>query len=110
MDHKNFDAIVIGSGVGGICSAALLAHSGLKTLVVEKLPFLGGRFSSRVYKGYTCTTGAIAVQLDGVLKNICDRVGADIDIRPAAKTATWIDGRFYEMPSTVLDPGEIPLQ
>lgn len=99
MDHKNFDAIVIGSGVGGICSAALLAHSGLKTLVVEKLPFLGGRFSSRVCKGYTCTTGAIAVQLDGVLKNICDRVGADIDIRPAAKTATWIDGRFYEMPS-----------
>jgi len=33
---KAFDAVVIGSGVGGICSAALLAHAGHRVLLAEK--------------------------------------------------------------------------
>jgi prolycopene isomerase len=43
---EKFDAIVIGSGTGGAGCAAILASAGLKTLLLEKNPVLGGRCTS----------------------------------------------------------------
>lgn len=48
---KKYDVIVIGSGIGGICCAALLSHAGYKTLVLERLDTLGGRASSYMKDG-----------------------------------------------------------
>jgi phytoene dehydrogenase-like protein len=98
MDQKNYDVAVIGSGVGGICSAALLANAGYRTLVAEKLPFLGGRFSTVEYKGFKCTTGALVIKVGGTIEQICEEVGAKIEVRPARKTAYWMAGRFHELP------------
>ena len=61
MKKVKADAVVIGSGVGGLCAAARLVDKGLKVVLAEKLPYVGGRFSSRDYKGYKITTGAIMV-------------------------------------------------
>ncbi|MHA1291056.1 MAG: phytoene desaturase family protein [Promethearchaeota archaeon] len=47
------DVIVIGSGIGGLSCAALLAHGGHKVTVFEKNPFIGGACSSYIKKGYT---------------------------------------------------------
>jgi phytoene dehydrogenase-like protein len=44
---EKFDAIVIGSGVGGMCAAARLTAAGMKVLVTEKSPYLGGRMGHR---------------------------------------------------------------
>ena len=33
---KKFDAIIIGSGIGGLCTAALLSLKGKRVLVLEK--------------------------------------------------------------------------
>ena len=41
MSEKKFDAIVIGSGIGGMSSAASLAMCNYKVLVLEKNQFLG---------------------------------------------------------------------
>lgn len=38
-----YDVIVVGAGAGGSCCAALLAAAGLKTLLVEKNGYLGGK-------------------------------------------------------------------
>ena len=43
---EKFDVIIIGSGTGGAGCAAILAASGLKTLLLEKNPVLGGRCTS----------------------------------------------------------------
>ena len=43
---EKFDVIVIGTGTGGAGCAAILASSGLKTLLLEKNPILGGRCTS----------------------------------------------------------------
>lgn len=61
MPDRKVDALVIGSGVGGLCVGARLAEQGLKVLVIEKLAHLGGRFSTRNLHGCKVTTGAIMV-------------------------------------------------
>ena len=48
------DVLVIGSGMGGMCAAALLSRKGYRTLVVESLPRVGGRCSTIEYKGFKC--------------------------------------------------------
>ena len=49
---KDYDVIIIGSGIGGITCGALLSNAGYKTLVLEKHYLLGGRASS--YKKDGC--------------------------------------------------------
>ncbi|MEM7282171.1 MAG: NAD(P)/FAD-dependent oxidoreductase [Pseudomonadota bacterium] len=44
---KNYDAVVIGAGHNGLTNAAFLAKAGLKVLVVEKNPYIGGATVSR---------------------------------------------------------------
>lgn len=43
---KDFDVIIIGSGIGGLISAGILASRGLKTLLIEKNPTPGGYLAS----------------------------------------------------------------
>ena len=48
-----YDAIVIGAGHNGLTNAAYLARSGLKVLVVERNPWIGGAAVSReIEKGW----------------------------------------------------------
>ncbi|MHA1279380.1 MAG: phytoene desaturase family protein [Candidatus Helarchaeota archaeon] len=48
-----WDVIIIGSGVGGTGIGAILAYSGLKTLILERNPRIGGACSSYVKQGFT---------------------------------------------------------
>lgn len=52
MTTEKFDTIVIGAGVAGMATAALLTKDfGQKVLVLERAPFIGGRTLSFVGKG-----------------------------------------------------------
>lgn len=57
MDRTDADVVVIGSGIGGMCAAALLAHTGYKTVVIEHLAMLGGRYSCIEWQGHEIPTG-----------------------------------------------------
>lgn len=54
---KNIDVIVIGSGIGGLTFAALLAKSGKKVLVLEQHYLAGGTTHSFEDKGVEHETG-----------------------------------------------------
>jgi len=96
---KSFQVIIIGSGAGGICAGARLAHSGYKVLVLERLPFLGGRFSSLEHKGFRITTGAVSIECGGALERTFREVGANFDVRrPHPRVRYRIEGKDYEMP------------
>jgi phytoene dehydrogenase-like protein/NAD-dependent dihydropyrimidine dehydrogenase PreA subunit len=56
--ERRYDAVIIGSGIGGLMAAAALAKNGLSVGVFEKLPFVGGRYTEIDYRGYAVTTGA----------------------------------------------------
>ncbi|WP_420266339.1 phytoene desaturase family protein [Candidatus Magnetominusculus dajiuhuensis] len=79
----DYDAIVIGSGMGGLAAAAVTSAAGLRTLVVEKNPVAGGYLSSFKRGGYLfdstidCIAGAgqggliyKLLELTGVRDNI----------------------------------------
>lgn len=52
-----FDVIIIGSGLGGLECAALLAKEGMNVCVLEKNPLIGGCLQSFPRHGYQLDTG-----------------------------------------------------
>jgi phytoene dehydrogenase-like protein len=96
----HYDAIVLGSGVGGSCAAALLANSGARVLLAEKRAYLGGRFSTSDHDGYLCATGGLAVQVGGPIEQVCKEIRIDSGVRPARRAAWWIEGQFHEISAT----------
>ncbi|MBI5251932.1 MAG: NAD(P)/FAD-dependent oxidoreductase [Desulfomonile tiedjei] len=98
MSEQTFEVIVIGSGIGGMCAAALLARQGYRVLVVESLPRLGGRCSTLVYRGFRCPTGAIGIEIGGVIQDVFRAVGSELDVRPAGPPHYIIDGKICHVP------------
>ena len=54
VNNKKFDSIIIGSGIGGLCAAALLAIKGEQVLVLEKHFMIGERTPTFKRKDYEC--------------------------------------------------------
>jgi phytoene dehydrogenase-like protein len=52
-----YDAIIIGTGIGGSVVGALLAHAGWKILILEKNKIIGGRCTSYDRDGFTIDLG-----------------------------------------------------
>jgi all-trans-retinol 13,14-reductase len=61
---RNFDAIVIGSGLGGLIAAALFARAGHKVLVLERNESFGG--AATVYRHGALTIEASLHEIDGL--------------------------------------------
>lgn len=76
-----FDALVVGAGAGGLCTAARLTQLGYRTLVVERLEDVGGRASTRDVDGFKVNNGAIVIELDGITQQTFEEVGAKFDVR-----------------------------
>jgi phytoene dehydrogenase-like protein len=59
-----YDAIIVGGGHNGLTTAAYLGRAGLKTLVLERRPVLGGAaVSEHPWPGYTVSTLSYVLSL-----------------------------------------------
>ncbi len=78
MERMKADVVVIGSGIGGMCAGALLAHAGYKTVVLESLALLGGRYTCIDWQGYEIPTGGHIVNhgKDDPICRTLEEVGA----------------------------------
>lgn len=101
---SDYDAIVIGAGLGGLSSAAMLAHKGFKTLVCEQSDYIGGCCSTYDYKGYKFDIGASIVEMEWIVEELfrqIDRKTSDyidfIPIDPIYGFAT-ADGKRFSYP------------
>jgi len=94
----SFDAVVIGSGMGGLCAAARLTQRGYRTLVLEKAPSLGGRFSAFQHDGVKMNNGAFWLETGGILEETFRQVGAEFDVViPHPQYRYWVRGRTVEV-------------
>jgi phytoene desaturase len=79
----DYDAVVIGAGLGGLSAASILAKNGLKVLVFENTGNIGGCCSSYDEGGYRFDIGASVVELRWVLDELFEALGK--------KTSDYID-------------------
>jgi phytoene dehydrogenase-like protein len=59
QQRQNYDAIVIGAGLGGLLSAAQLLQRGKRVIIFERLSHCGGRFTAKTFQGAQISTGAV---------------------------------------------------
>lgn len=71
--------IIVGAGPGGLAAAILLAASGQRVRVIERLPFVGGRTSSLEAEGYKFDLGPTFFLYPQVLREIFAAAGSDLD-------------------------------
>jgi 1-hydroxycarotenoid 3,4-desaturase len=71
--------IVIGGGVGGLTSAALLATTGVDTVLIERAPQLGGKLREITIDGRTIDTGPTVLTMRWLLDGIFSALGTSID-------------------------------
>lgn len=81
------DVIVIGAGMAGLTTAALLAAQGKHVKVIEKGNQPGGRAYTYEDKGHTLNYGphAVYTPYSGYLARVMARLGRDV---PAARSPT----------------------
>jgi phytoene dehydrogenase-like protein len=82
---RSYDAVVVGGGLGGLLAAALMAKRGGSVLVLERLRYLGGRFTTVVQDGCDITTGALHMAPHGgggPLARVVRELGLPFDIVP----------------------------
>jgi prolycopene isomerase len=77
--RPRYDAIVVGTGVGGCVTAALLARAGQRVLVLEKNRSLGGVLASKLREGFKIDTGShlISRGARGPLGDVLRRLGLE---------------------------------
>ena len=81
--RREYDILVIGGGMAGLLSATRLGQAGRKVLLVEKLSFLGGRFSAFPYQGSEISSGAfhtIPHGSEGPMAQALRRIGVNAAI------------------------------
>lgn len=93
-----YDALIIGSGAGGLSAAARLVAAGKKVLVAEAMNRVGGRASSEIIDGHIVNIGAIAIERGGIFEETFGLLGVPLDIRePSPATVFRIDGKVINV-------------
>ncbi len=90
------DVVIIGAGMAGLATGALLAHAGKRVTILEKGNVVGGRAYCYEEKGFTFNYGAHAIYIphSGPLADLMGRLGRPVPAsgRPEAMRSLWAMG------------------
>ncbi len=84
---KKYDAIIVGGGHNGLTAAGYLGKAGLKTLVLERRPMVGGAVvTEEFHPGYKISTISYVVSL------LQSKVIADLELKKHGFEMIKMDG------------------
>src|SRR5512145_221177 len=64
MSRATYDAVIVGGGHNGLVAGFYLSRAGLRTLVLERRPFVGGACNTEEFApGYRASTGAYVLSM-----------------------------------------------
>jgi len=93
MSEKTIDVAVLGAGLSGLTTAALLARAGRQVRVFEGSPRVGGRAQSPTLAGAPVNLGPHALYLGGASARVLTELGVSCPkTPPSAQGATAIRG------------------
>jgi phytoene dehydrogenase-like protein len=101
MEHRQQpEILVIGAGMGGLASAALLARAGRRVRIVESAQHAGGRARSRVQDGFVLNVGAHALARGGPAQQVLRELGVPLSGGVVAARGAYglIEGQLHELP------------
>ena len=78
---ENWGAIIIGAGMGGLTAAAHLVKAGLRVLVLERNPHIGGTAYVYHRKGFTFPMGPLGFSHPGLVQNTLKGLGVGDDLK-----------------------------
>ena len=98
-------AIIVGAGVSGLCTAALLAQNGIHVTILEKHDRVGGRTASETYRNHTLDNGfhIMPFYKKSALYQVLVTLGLVERANLAAVTniAFHSEGRFHRYPTGI---------
>ena len=97
-DNKHPTAVIIGGGLGGLFTGAILAHEGLTVTVLEKNATAGGGLQSFRRFGCSFDTGMHVIggmQVGGNIRRICRYLGILDKMRLRDVDASCADELFF---------------
>lgn len=95
--------VIVGAGVGGLVSAALLARRGLDVTVIERSPHVGGKMRRVIASGRGVDSGPTVLTMRWVFEEIFDALGERLDdhvtLHRAERIArhAWPDGGTLDL-------------
>lgn len=101
------DALIVGAGVSGLCTAALLCGEGARPHVIESSPRVGGRTASSEFRGHVLDNGFHimpfyrASALYGVLRKL--GIEKRLELAKVDRIAFWSGGAFSKYPRGIAD-------
>lgn len=69
MTSRTYPVIIVGAGIGGLSAAAYLSKLGIRSLLLERADFPGGRCSTRMINGQPYEIGALYIG-DGAFERL----------------------------------------
>jgi len=103
----DYDAIVIGAGLGGLTTASILAKNGFKTLVLEQSDIIGGCCSTYEANGYKFDVGASIVEILHPMERFFELMGKNredyIELVPCDPIYSFItpEGDRFSYPTDI---------
>jgi phytoene dehydrogenase-like protein len=95
---KAYDAIIVGAGHNGLVTAGYLARAGLRTLVLESRPVVGGAcVTEEVFPGYKVSTTSYLCSLlqEKVIRDLeLEKFGYQVYPKDPAFFSPFPDGRY----------------
>lgn len=105
LPDSTYDAVVIGSGIGGLITANLLAKDGLRVLLLEQHYMVGGYCSTFRRGGYTFDAATHFYPLLGNPETLTGRLLGDLGVRTGwvkmdpVDTFHFPDGTRFAVPA-----------